>query len=732
MNLLASLRITGKLYLLIGLAMLVLIAIAGVGQYQLKRVFDLANYAAVETVPAFNSLNTARVHFNRLRVQALYHALNTDEARKMAIDTAITEHRKLIDSSLANYTEKHLADDEDRQLAAKLSAAIKDYYAGVDLALMYSRRDADIEAREALEQQAPTIARIIEAFDSILEYKEQLAENHAATAQAATDRAFVVMVGIVLLTLVLLGVVGWSIGTRDLARPIGEVADYLQKLAAGSMTAEVVGTGRRDEIGDIARAAQVFKEYVAKLDTQTWIKTHAAEIAAALQQPENFRTLTQTAISRIAPVMGAGHGAFYVLDSDGRYNLLASYGYRERKQINSSFSIGEGLVGQCAMEKAPIVLTAPKDYIRINSGLGEGPPASIIVQPIIHGERVLGVLELASFQQFSEREKAVLDALQPVLASSMEILDRNLKTRELLAATQEQAQRMEMQAARLEEQTVEMEAQQAEIKAAEERSRLILGSVKDGIVGLDCDGRITFANAASYTMLGYMEQDFLGKPVHALIHHHYPDGRELPHEECAMYLSSCDGQPRTVDDEVLWHKDGTAMPVEYSVTPVFSNGKLGGTVVVYRDISTHKQAEREIATINERFELVNQATSEGLWDMTVVAGDPVNMANEFWWADKFRSMLGFTDENDFPNVLGSWANRLHPDDKERTLTAFAAHLNDRSGKTPYDIEYRLQRKDGSYRWYRARGATLRDSNGVPLRVAGSLADISDRKQADCA
>ncbi len=111
-----------------------------------------------------------------------------------------------------------------------------------------------------------------------------------------------------------------------------------------------------------------------------------------------------------------------------------------------------------------------------------------------------------------------------------------------------------------------------------------------------------------------------------------------------------------------------------------------------------------------------------------MAGDPVNMANEFWWADKFRTMLGFTDENDFPNVLGSWANRLHPDDRERTLTAFAAHLNDRSGKTPYDIEYQLQRKDGSYGWYRARGATLRDSDGIPLRVAGSLADISDSKQ----
>lgn len=139
------------------------------------------------------------------------------------------------------------------------------------------------------------------------------------------------------------------------------------------------------------------------------------------------------------------------------------------------------------------------------------------------------------------------------------------------------------------------------------------------------------------------------------------------------------------------------------------------------------QANADLATIRERFELVNAAASESLWDMTVVAADPVNLSNEFWWSERFRTMLGFTDENDFPNVLGSWANCLHPNDRERTLKAFADHMNDRTGHTPYDIEYQLQLKNGSYRWFRARGSTLRDAQGIPLRVAGSLADISVRK-----
>jgi len=248
------------------------------------------------------------------------------------------------------------------------------------------------------------------------------------------------------------------------------------------MDVNVAGVERRDEIGDIARAAQVFKEFVDKLNTQSWIKSQSAEIMSALQQTEDLLTLTQTAVSRVAPAIGAGHGAFYVADAEERYNLLATYGCRERKQLNNSYQVGEGLVGQCVMEKSPIMITAPRDYIRIHSGLGDGTPACIMVLPILHRERVLGVLEMASFQQFNEREKNLLEALLPVLATSMEILDRNLRTKELLVATQEQAERMEKQAAQLEEQSVEMEAQQAELLETEHWYRSIIETAPDGML----------------------------------------------------------------------------------------------------------------------------------------------------------------------------------------------------------------------------------------------------------
>jgi PAS domain S-box-containing protein len=145
------------------------------------------------------------------------------------------------------------------------------------------------------------------------------------------------------------------------------------------------------------------------------------------------------------------------------------------------------------------------------------------------------------------------------------------------------------------------------------------------------------------------------------------------------------------------------------------------------DITEHKLAELSLQSSVQRFELINQAANTGLWDMSVIAGDPVNPNNVFWWSDTFRKMLGYSNERDFPNVLDSWASRLHPNDKDWVIKAFAGHLTDLTGRTPYDVEYQLQLKTGEYRWFRATGCTHRGPGGVPLRVAGSLSDITERK-----
>ncbi len=148
------------------------------------------------------------------------------------------------------------------------------------------------------------------------------------------------------------------------------------------------------------------------------------------------------------------------------------------------------------------------------------------------------------------------------------------------------------------------------------------------------------------------------------------------------------------------------------------------------DIHDEKSKSDELEALVTRYDLVNRALVEAPWDMTVVAGDVVNPNNEFWWSPQFRRELGFTDEQDFPNVFSSWSSRLHPDDHDRTINEFAKHMNDYSGRTPYDLDYRLQRKNGEYRWYHAGGETVRDGNGVPLRVAGTIRDVTHEKNKE--
>lgn len=158
--------------------------------------------------------------------------------------------------------------------------------------------------------------------------------------------------------------------------------------------------------------------------------------------------------------------------------------------------------------------------------------------------------------------------------------------------------------------------------------------------------------------------------------------------------------------------------------------RVAGTLVPIDDALKLQQA---LDVTHTRFELSREIVNDGVWDLAVVAGDPVNPRNAFWWSPQFRRLLGFESEAEFPDVLDSWASRLHPEDKERTMTAFVQHLNDKSGRTPYDVRYRLRCRDGAYRWFRARGQTRRAADGTPLRAVGALADIQgeqDREEAE--
>ena len=153
--------------------------------------------------------------------------------------------------------------------------------------------------------------------------------------------------------------------------------------------------------------------------------------------------------------------------------------------------------------------------------------------------------------------------------------------------------------------------------------------------------------------------------------------------------------------------------------------------LIQRELKSALEKTEEVLGQNElqlaKLDMAIQASRVGLWEMEIMNGDTVNPNNIFTWSDEFRQMLGYKSEREFPNALSSWSNVLHPEDKDRAFHAIRSHLHDMTGKTPYDIEYKLRKKDGEYSYYHAAGVTLRAKNGDPIRVVGTLVDVTETK-----
>ncbi len=147
--------------------------------------------------------------------------------------------------------------------------------------------------------------------------------------------------------------------------------------------------------------------------------------------------------------------------------------------------------------------------------------------------------------------------------------------------------------------------------------------------------------------------------------------------------------------------------------------EIAGAVLLFEDITAQQRAETRLRESEERYELAVRGSSDGLWDWKVPT-------NQIYYTPRFKEILGYCDD-EMDNTFEAWESRLHPDDRQITRAALDAHLKD---DTPYDVEYRLHRKQGDYVWVRARGQVVRDDARVALRMAGAITDISERKEAE--
>jgi CheY-like chemotaxis protein/methyl-accepting chemotaxis protein len=221
------------------------------------------------------------------------------------------------------------------------------------------------------------------------------------------------------------------------------------------------------------------KETKAENERQYWLKTQLARLTGLSQGVVNVQQLVTMLISEIAGLVGAGQAVFYIQEvgkqshQTGDYLLLGSYAYTERKHLSNRIRKGEGVIGQCALEKKPILLTnVPADYIQISSGLGESKPLNLLVLPIIYEDEVVGVMELASFERFTDIQNDLLGELSATLGVVINSVVGRQRTEELLRESQLLAEELQTQQEELRTANEELEEQTTMLKQSEEKLKI--------------------------------------------------------------------------------------------------------------------------------------------------------------------------------------------------------------------------------------------------------------------
>ena len=159
-----------------------------------------------------------------------------------------------------------------------------------------------------------------------------------------------------------------------------------------------------------------------------------------------------------------------------------------------------------------------------------------------------------------------------------------------------------------------------------------------------------------------------------------------------------------------------------------------GVALVFFGTAKKKMAllEARLRAVADRSNLLDEACGIGLWEAIMPNADPAHPEAKWTWSAEFRRLCGYRTEAEYPNVMQSWSDRLHPDDAPRVFAAFGGHLQDKTGATRYDVSYRLKMPDGGYRWFRATGGCRYSADGSMAQACGSLSDIHAQMIAEAA
>ncbi len=256
----------------------------------------------------------------------------------------------------------------------------------------------------------------------------------------------------------------------NLTSQVRAISDVATAVTKGDLTQsiDVQALGEVAALKDnINQMIVNLRETTQKNMEQDWLKTNLARFSSMMQGQKHLQAVSDMIMSQLTPLVSAQLGGFFMVETEEGQPVLAltsSYAYTERKGVPTRFKLRQGLVGQCAYERKPILVSkAPADYIQISSGLGEAQPINLLVWPVLFEGEVKAVIEIASFATFSPIHHLFLSQLTESIGVVLNVITANMRTEELLLQSQGLTQELQSQSR-------ELTTQQGELK----RSNLAL------------------------------------------------------------------------------------------------------------------------------------------------------------------------------------------------------------------------------------------------------------------